>query len=104
MPWNLQVAVAPKLAFFAMVAELLRPKRVDAQESLVAGHLHLKFHRRAQICEWLGGKIRGGLKLEFQRYHLAVFLNGECPEIQIHHGIGCIEIESSGSDRAELFH
>ena len=84
-----------------MVAALLRPKRVDAQESLVAGHLHLKFHRRAQICKWLGGKIGGGLKLEFQRYHLAVLLNGERPEIQIHHGIGSIEIEPSFAKNAQ---
>ena len=102
MPWNLPVAVAPKLAFFA--GSLLRPKRVDAQESLVAGHFQLEFHRSTQICEWLGGKIGGGLKLEFHRYRLAVFLNGECAEIQIQHGIGSIEIESSRSDRAELFH
>jgi len=88
--------------FFA--GSLLRPKRVDAQESLVAGHLQLEFHRSTQICEWLGGKIGGGLKLEFHRYRLAILLNGESPEIQIQHGIGSIEIEPSRCDRAELFH
>lgn len=91
-------------SFLAVVAELLGTKGVDAQESLVAGDFQLEFHRSTQICQWLGGKIGGGLKLKFQRYHLAILLNGMSPEIQIQHSIGGVEIAEAQFLGTELLH